>query len=162
MKKFKDIREKISQVSIEEKNHLSYSVKDIKSAEFIKKELSGLVKADFEIKKKGSKHIITAMPKTSQDEKIIKSFMDDAKIEMLKDEVVRGLTRTRMTNENFVFESWDGGQVSISPSMSGKIMEIHDTLNRDNQELFLEMIVHSKETFDQMVNFCETYSIRGE
>jgi hypothetical protein len=31
-------------------------------------------------------------------------------------------------------------------------------LNRDNQELFMEMMVHSKDTFDQMVNFCESYA----
>lgn len=158
MKKFKQLREKLNNFVLDEKNHLSYNMKDMKSAEFIKKELSGLVKADFEMKKKGSSYVLSISPKTSQDEKVIKSFMDDAKIDMLKDEFVRGIMKSNLTNEEISLVNSIGETVEISSGLSRKIVEIHDTLNRDNQELFMEMMVHSKDTFDQMVNFCESYA----
>ena len=158
MKKFKQLREKLNNFVLDEKNHPSYNMKDMKSAEFIKKELSGLVKADFEMKKKGSSYVLSISPKTSQDEKVIKSFMDDAKIDMLKDEFVRGIMKSNLTNEEVSLINSTGETVEISSGLSRKIVEIHDTLNRDNQELFMEMMVHSKDTFDQMVNFCESYA----
>lgn len=162
MKNFKQVREKANVVSVEESKHLSYSVKDMKSAELIKNELSSLIKADFEIKKKGSKYIIFIKPKTHQDERVVKSFMDDAKIEMIKDEFVRGIMKSKITNEDISLENSEGEEIVIESKFAEQIMEIHDILNRDNQELFMEMLVHSKETFDQMISFCETYSKKGK
>lgn len=162
MKNFKQIREKTNFATLDEKNRLSYSVKDAKTAEFIRKELSSLVKADFNIKKKGVNHVIDMSPKTSQDEKVIKSFMDDAKIEMIKDELVKELTRSKMTNEDACLKNFEEETVVIKPHQAEQIIEIHDTLNKDNQELFMEMLVHSKETFEQMISFCETYSKKGK
>lgn len=158
MKNFREIREKTSTSSLEERKNLSYEVKDMKSAEFIKNELSSLVKANFDIKKKGSRYMISASPKTSQDEKIIRSFMDDAKIEMIKDEFVRGLMKSKMTNEDISLENFQGEIVEVKSDIATKIIDIHDTLNKDNQELFMEMIIYSQETLNQMISFCETYS----
>lgn len=160
MKTFKNLREKINKFSLEEKNNLSYSVKDMKSADYIKKELSGIVKAEFEVKKKGTQYVINVIPKTPQDEKIVKSFMSDAKIEMLKENFVLGLNKVKITEELFSFENLMGETIQVTSDMSERIVEIHDTLNRDNQEVFMEMLVYSKETFDQMINFCETYTTR--
>lgn len=158
MKNFKELREKLSPNNILEKKEINYVVKDAKSAEFIKNELSGLVKADFRVNKKGSKYHLNIVPKTDQDEKIVKSFMDDAKIEMLKDEFVRALTKVSGLGEEVSLETNLGETILISPKMSSRIIEIHDTLNRDNQEIFMEMLVHSSETFEQIKNFCETYA----
>lgn len=158
MKNFKQLREKVSVSSIEEKNHLSFQIKDMKTSEYIRKELSGLVKAEFDTQKKGSGYVLNITPSSPQDENIVKSFMNDAKIEMLKDEFIRGFLKSSSTNESFDQRNFSDETLSIDPDQSRKIIEIHDTLDRDNQEIFMEMIVHSKETFDQMVNFCETYS----
>jgi len=158
MKNFKQLREKLSNFSLDEKNHLSYNMKDMKSAEFIKKELSGLVKADFDMKKKGSSYVLSISPKSTQDEKVVKAFMDDAKIEMLKDEFVRGVQKTRELGEEMEFTTFTGETVVLSPNTCSKIVEIHDTLHEENQEVFMDMLVHSSETFEQAKNFCETYS----
>lgn len=159
MKNFKQIREKASSsLPLEEKNHLSFPVKDTKTSEYIKKELSGLVKAEFETEKKGSGYVLKITPSSRQDEDIVKSFMDDAKIEMLKDEFIRGFLKSSSSDESFEQRNFNDETVIIDSDQSKKIIEIHDTLDRENQEIFMEMIVHSKETFDQIVNFCETYS----
>lgn len=158
MRNFKELREKLSFVNISEKKEMNYIVKDSKSAEFIKNELSGLVKADIKTMKKGSNYELNIIPKTTQDEKVIKSFMDDAKIEMLKDNFVSGLRRVSELDENINMVTSLGETITITPNISSKIIQIHDTLNRDNQELFMEMLVHSSETFEQMKSFCETYA----
>jgi len=158
MKNFKQLREKLSNFTLDEKNHLSYNMKDMKSAEFIKKELSGLVKADFDMKRKGSSYVLTVSPNTTQDEKVIKAFMDDARIEMLKNEFVRNVHKTRELGEEVEFTTFTGETVVLSPNTCSRIVEIHDTLHEENQEVFMDMLVHSSETFEQAKNFCETYS----
>ena len=137
---------------------MNYVVKDMKSAEFIRNELSSLVKAEFKVSKKGTGYQINITPKTSQDEKIVSSFMDDARIEMLKDEFVRGINKTRNIGESLEFTTFMGDTVVLTPKNSSRIVEIHDTLHEDNQEIFMEMLVHSSETFEQATNFCETYA----
>lgn len=158
MKNFKQLREKIVQSDLSEKKNLKYSMKDLKSAEFIKNEMSSLVKAEFKLNKVGTKYELEIIPKTDQDEKIVRSFMDDARIEMLKDEFIRSLHRSSSSGEEMIVNTMEEEQVSITPTISQKIREIHDTLNRDNQEIFMEMLVHSRETFNQVVNFCETFA----
>lgn len=157
MRNFKELREKLYS-NLSEKKEMNYVVKDMKSAEFIRNELSGLVKGDFKISKKGSEYQINIIPKTSQDEKVVQSFMDDARIEMLKDEFIRGIHKTRQIGENLEFTTFTGDTVVLTPENSSKIVEIHDTLHEDNQEIFMEMLVHSSETFEQATNFCETYA----
>jgi len=158
MKNFKQLREKISLVDISEKKEMNYIFKDLKSAEFIKKELSGLVKADYKLTRKGSKYHLNIVPKNNQDEKIILSFMDDAKIEMLKDEFIRHLNTANNFKENVEFETFLGEKITITSEKSKKIIEIHDSLQRENQEIFMEMMVYSSETFEQMNSFCESYA----
>lgn len=157
MKNFKQLREKLY-VNLPEGKDMNYVVKDMKSAEFIKNELSGLVKADFKISKKGSEYQINVIPRTSQDEKVVRSFMDDARIEMLKNEFVRNVHKTRELGEEMEFTTFTGETVVLSPNTCSRIVEIHDTLHEENQEVFMDMLVHSSETFEQAKNFCETYS----
>lgn len=157
MRNFKELRDKLYS-NLSERKEMNYVVKDMKSAEFIRNELSGLVKAEFKISKKGSEYQINVTPKTSQDEKIVSSFMDDARIEMLKDEFIRGIHKTREIRENIEFVTFSGETVTLTPENSSRIVEIHDTLHEDNQEIFMEMLVHSSETFEQATNFCETYA----
>jgi len=157
MKNFKQLREKLDH-NLSEKKDMNYVVKDMKSAEFLKNELSGLIKADFKISKKGSKYQINIIPKSSQDEKVIRSFMDDAKIEMLKDNFVIGMRKSIELGEDVEMETFEGEEVVLEPSLSRKIVEIHDCLHKDNQEIFMEMLVHSNESFEQVKDFCESYS----
>ena len=98
MRNFKELRSKLYS-NLSEKKEMNYVVKDMKSAEFIRKELSGLVKAEFKLSKKGSEYQVNVIPKTPQDEKIVSSFMDDARIEMLKDEFIRGIHKTKEIGE---------------------------------------------------------------
>lgn len=158
MKNFKQLREKIVQSDLSERKNLKYSMKDLKSAEFIRNEMSSLVKAGFKLNKVGTRYEVEISPKTDQDEKVVRSFMDDARIEMLKDEFIRSLNRSSSSGEEMIVNTMEEEQVSITPTISQKIREIHDTLNRDNQEIFMEMLVHSRETFNQVVNFCETFA----
>jgi len=163
MKNFKQIREKtLGHSVIDEKNHMSFVMKDMKTAEFVKKELSGIVKAEFDTSKKGPNYVLNVMPSSPQDEKIVKSFMDDAKIEMIKDEFVRGLMRSSSSGEPVELSNFNEELLTITPDQSKKVVEVHDSLNKDNQEVFMEMLVHSKDTFDQVMNFCETYSTEGK
>lgn len=157
MKNFKELRSKFHD-NLSEKKEMNYVVKDMKSAEFIRRELSGLVKAEFKMSKKGSEYQINIMPKTSQDEKIISSFMDDARIEMLKDEFIRGIHKTKEIGEQMELTTFMGDTVVLTPETSSKIVEIHDTLHEDNQEIFMEMLVHSSETFEQAKDFCQTHT----
>lgn len=158
MKNFKQLREKIVQSDLSERKNLKYSMKDLKSAEFIRNEMSSLVKAGFKLNKVGTRYEVEISPKTDQDEKVVRSFMDDARIEMLKDEFIRSLNRSSSSGEEMIVNTMEEEQVSITPTISQKIREIHDTLNRDNQEIFMEMLVHSRKTFNQVVNFCETFA----
>lgn len=163
MKNFKQIREKTASPSvIDENNHMSFAMKDMKTAEFVKKELSGLVKAEFEASKKGSGYVLSVIPSSSQDARIVKSFMDDARVEMIKDEFVRVLMKSSSSDESLEVRNFNEDIIVVSSDQSRKIVEVHDSLNRDNQEVFMEMLVHSKETFDQVMNFCETYSTEGK
>jgi len=162
MKNFKQIREKVCSTEISEKNDLNYVVKDSKSADFIRKELSGIVKAEIKVNRKNSKYHLNIIPKTNQDEKIVKSFMDDANIEMLKDNFVKTLNRVSKLNESETVKTFTGEEVVVDSSVCAKIMNIHDNLERENQEIFMEMLVHSAETFEQAKNFCETYAENKE
>ena len=157
MRNFKELRSKLYS-NLSEKKEMNYVVKDMKSAEFIRKELSGLVKAEFKLSKNGSEYQVNVIPKTPQDEKIVSSFMDDARIEMLKDEFIRGIHKTKEIGEELQFTTFVGDTVVLTPETSSKIVEIHDTLHEDNQEIFMEMLVHSSETFEQAKNFCQTYA----
>ena len=157
MKNFKELREKFNN-NLHEKKDLNYVVKDMKSAEFLKNELSSLVKADFKINRKGSKYEINIIPKSTQDEKVVRSFMDDAKIELLKDNFVIGMRKSIELGENVEIQTLQGDGITLEPSLSSKIVEIHDCLHRENQEIFMEMLVHSTETFEQIKDFCESYS----
>ena len=160
MKKFKDLRETIKTVELSEKSDVSFETKDSKTAEMVKKELSKIVKADFKMNKSGSKYVVTVTPRSTSDERIVKSFLDDAEIETLKDEFISSLIRSKDIREEYTLKNSSGEEVTITPEISEKIVHIHDNLSRDNQEVFMDMLVHSRETFEQVVNFCESYSKR--
>lgn len=160
MKSFRDIREdsKVSSHIVERNQSLSYVVKDRKNAEMVKKELEKFVRSKVEMEREGSSYVIVATPRNRNEEQIIRSFMDDAEIEMKKESFVNILLRSKMISENVSHSTVSGESIEITPDSVLKIIEIHDSLNEENQEIFMEMLLHSKETFDQAISFCETFS----
>lgn len=165
MKKFKEIKEKLnSQVVLERRDTVSVKIRDQRSAELLRSELSkftsttGGPKADIQMEKSGSHYVIHVTPKTTADEKLVKSFIEDAGLEVLKNEFISSMKNSIRENQSFLFNTSNGEEILVSPDTSKKIIEIHDTLNDVNQEVFLEMVIHGKETFEQAKSFCESYS----
>jgi hypothetical protein len=165
MKNFKEIKKSLdSHVVLERRETISAKIRDQRSAELLRKELVKFTsstsgpKADVSMERSGSYYIINVTPRTSADEKIVRSFMDDAGIEVLKNEFILSLRNSINKNESFLFSTYVGQEVLVTPEIARKVVEIHDTLNNINQEIFLEMIVHEKETFEQATSFCESYS----
>lgn len=165
MKRFKQIKENLdSQMVLERRDTISVRIRDQRSAELLRNELTkftsstGGPKAEIHMERSGSHYIVRVTPKTNADEKIVKSFIDDAGLEILKNEFIASMKNSIREDESFLFTTQSGEDVVVSPQVARKIVEIHDTLNDVNQEVFLEMVVHGKETFNQAASFCESYS----
>jgi hypothetical protein len=165
MKNFKEIKKSLdSHIVLERRETISAKIRDQRSAELLRKELLKFTsttsgpKADVTMERSGSQYIINVTPKTPADEKIVRSFMDDAGIEVLKNEFISSLRNSIREDESFLFSTHSGEEVLVTPETGKRIVEIHDILNETNQEVFLEMVVHSKETFNQATSFCESYS----
>jgi hypothetical protein len=159
MKSFRNIRENSRISSIIERNgSLSYVIKDRRNAEAVKKELEKFVRSKIELERDGNTFLITLIPRNKNEEQIIRSFMDDADIEIKKESFINSLIRSKMISENVSHVTASGETIDVTPEHALKIIEIHDSLNEENQEIFMEMLIHSKETFDQAISFCETFS----
>jgi hypothetical protein len=165
MKNFKQIKEKLeSEFILERRDSISVRIRDQRSAELFRKEIlkfttsTGGPKAEVHMERSGGQYVIEVTPKTVADEKIIKTFIEDAGLEVLKNEFITSMKNSIREEESFLFTTHEGDDVLVTPQISKKIVEIHDTLNDVNQEIFLEMIVHGKETFNQATSFCESYS----
>jgi hypothetical protein len=165
MKNFKEIKKSLdSHVVLERRETISARISDKRSAELLQKELTKFTsttrgpKADVTMEKSGSHYVVSVTPKTSADDKIIRSFMDDAGIELLKNEFISSLRKNIIEEESFLFSTQSGEEVLVTPAIGRKIAEIHDILNDTNQEMFLEMVIYSKDTFNQATSFCESYS----
>lgn len=160
MKSFRNIREdnKTSSYIVERNQSLSYIVKDRKNAEMLKKELEKFVRSKVEMEREGNSYVIVATPRNRSEEEIVRSFMDDAEIELKKESFVNTLLRSKMISENVSHNTISGESIQITPDNALRIIEIHDSLNEENQEVFMEMLLHSKNTFDQAISFCDTFS----
>ena len=73
---------------------------------------------------------------------------------MLKNEFIHGVRKITETKNNFELTTFSGDVVVLDSETASKIVEIHDSLKEENQEVFMEMLVYSKETFDQVESLC--------
>jgi hypothetical protein len=89
---------------------------------------------------------------------MIQAIAKDLKASIIKEEndIISALMLSHLTDSVVNFTLKDSSSIHILPEEAINITKIHDNLNKDNQIKMRELLSENKDSFNKIVNFCNT------
>jgi len=85
---------------------------------------------------------------------MIKNLAKDMKASINESNVINAIKEAITTELGVSYTLKDSENIHILPEDADSIIQIHDTLNAENQEVLRDMLSETKESYQKVLNFC--------
>ena len=76
--------------------------------------------------------------------------------------IIKAIQEVLNTDDVVIFETKDGTNIHITPENAESIVNVHDSLNKTNQQKMRSLMENSDEDYIRILNFCENQDTNEE
>ena len=76
--------------------------------------------------------------------------------------IIKAIQEVLTTDDVVIFETKNGSNIHITPDNVESIVNVHDSLNKTNQQKMRSLMENSDEDYIRILNFCENQDTNEE